>query len=376
MRKKVLQFIGSFNQGGSERQAVQLSRLLQSDGEFEVVIATLDKTGPLLDEIRNPAISEIREYKLNSFFSLAFLRQLNSCRKFLRANKIDIVHTHDFYTNVFGIFAARLAGVPVRIASKREITGFRTRQQERLERTAYRFANVVTVNANAVAKYLIAAGVKSNKIHLIYNGLDLERLKPKINARAKICETLGIPEEKRYVTLVANVHHRVKNQAMLLRCAQVLKKEFPEVHFVFAGEGERIVLLKDLAEKLGVDDVCHFIGRCRIVPELLATSEVCVLTSYSEGFSNSILEYMAAGKPVVATDVGGASECIEDAKSGFLVPSDDAQAMADKLRILLSDTQMAERFGAVGREIVEGRFSTEIQLQQAKQVYRNLLETV
>ena len=347
--------------------------MLSAEAEFGVTLATLEKDGSLLEEALDAGFRDIPEYRLNSFMSVGFLAQLWKCRRFLLDNNISLIHTHDFYTNVFGMFAGRLAGVPVRVASKRETGGVRTPIQERLERIAYRFASAVTVNAKAVEKYLTAAGVPPEKIHLTYNGIDIERLVPGNKDRSDICSELGIPAEKRFVTLVANLRHGVKNQPMLLRCARNLKEEFPDVHFVFAGEGERKRFLIELARKLGVEDRCHFIDRCRKVPELLYVSEICVLTSFAEGFSNSILEYMAAGKPVVATDVGGARECIEDGKSGFLVSSDDAGAMSQRLSELLNDTRLTAEFGAAGREIVEGRFSLEIQLQEIKALYRNLL---
>lgn len=373
MKKKVAQFVGSFHQGGSESQAVQLSRMLRAAGEFEVLILTLDKSGSLLEQFGSSEVEEISEYKLNSFLSTGFLTQLFRCAKFLRQNKIDIVHTHDFYSNVFGMFAARLAGVDIPIASRRETKGIRTRNQERLERLAFRLSTAITVNAGAVEKYLLAAGVDKRKITLIYNGVDLDKFEPVIEDRSLTCSQLGLDPEKRFVTLVANLRHGVKNQAMLLRCAKRLKEDFPDVQFVFAGEGERKRFLIELSRKLEVEDSCRFIDRCRTIPELLSISEICVLTSYAEGFPNSILEYMAAGKPVVATNVGGVGECVSDGKSGFLVGSDDDREMSAKLGILLGDGTLAKRFGDSGREIVESRFSTGIQLQEITGLYRSLL---
>jgi glycosyltransferase involved in cell wall biosynthesis len=373
---KVLQFIGSFHQGGSERQAVQLSKLLKESGRCEVFAATLDKSGVLLDEMIEAGFDEIPEYSLSSFFSFGFLRQLFACASYLRKNKIDIVHTHDFYTNVFGIFAAKLAGVKIRIASKRETTGIRTDSQERIEKFAFRLSRRITVNSAAVQKFLVGKGVSEEKIVVTYNGLDLDRIRPKMTDRTDICRELGLPPEKRFVTLVANLRHGVKNQPMLLRCAKNLKEEFPDVHFVFAGEGERKNFLLEMSKKLDVFESTHFIDRCRIVPELLSISEICVLTSYAEGFSNSILEYMAAGKPVVATDVGGARECIADGETGFLVPSDDAAAMSEKLALLLRDKSLSESFGESGRARVVSDFSTRSQLETLNGLYSELTKDV
>lgn len=372
--KRVLQLIGSFHQGGSERQAVQLSLLLKRDGEFDVTLATLDKRGSLLDEAHAGGFTDIPEYRLKSFVRFGFVRRLFECASYMRKQKFDIVHTHDFYTNVFGILAARLAGVPVRIASKRETKGVRTPAQEKAERIIYRISTAITVNSKAVGRFLEERGVESSKIRLVYNGLDTSRLEPGTSDREVICEKLGIPPDKVFVTIVANLRHGVKNQPMLLRCAKYLRDDFPDVHFVFAGEGERKDFLTDLSVRLGVEKNVHFIDRCKEVGELLYVSEVCVLTSYAEGFSNSILEYMAAAKPVVATDVGGARECVEDGATGYLVPSDDAREMADRLASLLSDPEKAAMMGQYGKTRVRERFDSSIQLANIKNLYEDLTE--
>ena len=116
----------------------------------------------------------------------------------------------------------------------------------------------------------------------------------------------------------------------------------------------------------------RFIGRCTDVPALLAESYACVLTSTAEGFSNSILEYMAAGKPVVATNVGGAAEAIVDGETGFLVESNDDNAMADCLMKLLDEETLASRMGKAGRERVKAEFSEKAQLERTIELYDSL----
>ncbi|MGI8670744.1 MAG: glycosyltransferase [Aridibacter sp.] len=373
MKINILQFIGSFHQGGSERQAVQLTKLLHFDETFNVFVATLNKEGVLLEEIENAGFIHVPEFKLTSFFNLHFLKQIKACGKFIKDNKIEIVHTHDFYTNVFGILAARYARVPVKIASKRETSGMRSANQNRIEKFIFKIADAITVNAEAVKKYLENKNIPSKKIEVIYNGLDLKRLKPEEKDRKKICEKLDLPKDEniKFITLVANLRHSVKNQPMLLRTAKHLKEDFPNAHFVFAGEGERKNYLKNMAEKLEVAENTHFIDRCRIVPELLSISYACVLTSTAEGFSNSILEYMSAAKPVVATDVGGAGEAIVDGETGFLVESNNDEAMAKCLKKLLENPAKAVEMGNLGKRRVQEKFSTETQLQNIISLYLN-----
>jgi glycosyltransferase involved in cell wall biosynthesis len=156
---------------------------------------------------------------------------------------------------------------------------------------------------------------------------------------------------------------------MFLRAAEKVLKEFPDAHFVLAGEGELLESLEHLAKELQIAENTHFIRRCKDIPELLSISYACVLTSFNEGFSNSILEYMAAEKPVVATNVGGASEAILDGETGFLVESDDDEMMAKRLIELLKDEGKARDFGEKGRKTVEEQFSCAAQLANILEIY-------
>ncbi len=369
MKKNVLQLTGSFHQGGSERQAVQLSRLLHKDDRVNLFVATLNREGVLRSEIDALGLDEIPEFRLNSFYGPNFIKQLGRSVIFLRTNRIDVIHTHDFYTNVFGMAAARLAGVKLRIASKRETGGMRSDAQDRVERFAFGRAHRIVVNSLAVRDYLIERGVEAEKPALIYNGLDLDRLVPESADPRDIRESLGIPVDGKLITLVANLRHAVKNQPMFLRAAARAIRDFPDARFVLAGEGELQAELESLANRLGIAENVHFIGRCTRVPDLLAASFAGVLTSFNEGFSNSILEYMAAGLPVVATNVGGAAEAIVEGETGSLIDSDDDEALAAKLGELLADEAKARAFGAQGRMLVRERFSIGKQLSETLELY-------
>lgn len=375
MKKNVLQIIGSFHQGGSERQAVQLARLLREDDSYKIFLAALNNEGVLRDEAERIGFAKIPEFPLTSFYDANFLKQLNRCRKYIRENEIEIVHTHDFYTNVFGIAAARLANVKVKIASKRETSGMRSPMQKRIEKRIFSLADAIVVNSKAVENYLIQEDVAAEKLNVIYNGLDLERLKPKETNRRKICEEFGLPidENIKFVTLVANLRHAVKNQQMFLRAAKRVAEKIPESHFILAGEGELKTSLENEAREFGIAERTHFIGRCAKIPELLSGSFAGVLTSIAEGFSNSILEYMAAKLPVVATNVGGAGEAIIENETGFIVESNDDEAMANRLIELLEDVEKAKRFGKCGREIVEEKFSCAAQLKTTLELYERKL---
>ena len=367
----VLQLIGSFHQGGSERQAVQLARLLRADGRVNVRIATLENDGVLREEVEKLGLEEIPEFRLTSFYNVNFVKQLLKCANFLRASKIDVINTHDFYTNIFGMLAAQIVQVPLAVASKRETGGMRSRMQKRFEKFAFKQANAIVANSEAVKNYLVAEGVSKDKIKVVYNGLDLERLTPRLTDRRAICEEMGLPADEniKFITMVANLRHEVKNQPMFLRAAAKVAPKFPNAHFVLAGEGARRAGLEKLAKDLNIAQNTHFTGRCALVPELLSISYAGVLTSFNEGFSNAILEYMAASLPVVATSVGGAGEAVIENETGFLVESDNDEMLANRLVELLEDEEKARELGANGKKIAEEKFSCAAQLENTLKLY-------
>ncbi len=306
----VLQLLDSFNQGGTEWQTVQLTRLLHESGKYRIFLASLSPEGPLRAEVERLGFHDIPSFPLQSFYNPNAMKQLARLASLMRKNKIDLVHAHDFYTNIFGIAAATLARVPARIASRRETEGIRSPAKRWLERRAFNSANAVVANAEAIRTQLISEGLPPAKVVTIHNGLNVDHVTPKPDAqRNELLASFGLPNSRRFVTIVANMRHVMKDQATFLRAAQLTREAVPDSAFILAGEGEQTPNLRQLASDLGLAENAFFIGRCNRVADLLAISDVCVLSSKGvEGFSNSILEYMAARRPVVATDIGGARE--------------------------------------------------------------------
>jgi len=365
--------IDSFEQGGSERQALQLVRQLHESGRCGVRLACLQNKGSLRGEADRLGLGEIPEHPLTSFYDRNFVTQLRRLGRFLTENEINVVHTHDFYTNIFGMTAAAMARVRARIAYKGETDGFRTAAQKRLERGAFRLAHRVVANSEAVRQRLIREGVPAEKVVKHYNGLDLKRVAVPSDARRKdFLAMLGLPE-RRFVTIVANLQHPVKDHPMFLRAAARVRAAISDAAFVIAGEGQLMPSLRELAAELNLNDDVFFIGRCEKVAELLSVSDVCALSSTAEGFSNAILEYMAAARPVVVTDVGGAREAVIEGESGYIVSAGDDQEMAARMIELLRDPERARTMGKRARSIVEEKFSCERQLANTLGLYFELL---
>jgi glycosyltransferase involved in cell wall biosynthesis len=377
LKPVVLQLIGSFHQGGSERQALQLTRLLHDSGRFRVQLACLDSEGVLRAEIEDLEVGDLPAFPLTAFYDLNALAQMRRFARYLRAYKVKVLHSHDFYTNIFGMFVGALARVPVRIASMRETGGMRTSGQRRLQRLAYSLAHHVVANSEAVRDELVKQGVSPKKVTVIYNGIDPQRVTVSESAtRRESLARVGLPPSlngrHRFVTVVANMRHEVKDLPMFLRAARRVHDAVPNAAFLLAGEGELMPSLRALARDIGIESCTYFLGRCESLADLLSISNVCVLSSKAEGFSNSILEYMAAGRPVVATDVGGAREAIVEDVTGNIVPAGDDQTMAERIIVLLSKSGPS-LMGDEGKKIVQEKFSLAAQQTRTEELYDRLI---
>jgi len=376
VKPNVLFIIDSFEQGGSERQALQLLRQLHTSSQCQVYLACLQNRGSLRLDADQLGLGEIHEYALTSFYDLNFARQIRRVMRFINEKQIDVVHTHCFYTNIFGMTGAFLARVPARVTSKGETDGFRTPMQKRAERLAFRLGHRVIANCHVVENQLIREGVSPAKIIQHYNGLDMERLKVQTGLRKEeALASFCLPRDRRLITIVANLHNPVKDHPMFLRAAARVRAAMPDAGFVIAGEGDLMEGLRTLATELGIEKDVFFIGRCDNVANLLFASDVGVLSSTAEGFANAILEYMAAGLPVVATDVGGVREAIVEGETGYVVPSGDDAKMAERIIQGLSDQQNARAMGERGKAIVAEKFSCDRHLQNTLELYDELLST-
>ena len=359
---------------------MQLTGLLVGDGRYNVSVATLERDGMLLDRMAELGFKDIPEFRLSSFYDSNALRQWRRFRRFLLEHEIAVVHAHDFYTNVFGMFGAAAARVPVRIAARRE-SAVRSKKQRLVERSAYRLAQVVVANCEEVKRQLIQEGVPAAKVQTVYNGVNLTKLAGCNDSVENIRSSFGLPALDQFVTIVANMRVHIpgpepvclKDHPTFLRAAQRVLAELPNTGFIIAGEGELKKQTEDLALELGVSDRVFFIGRCERVSDLLKISDVCVLSSISEGFSNSILEYMAASKPVVSTDVGGAREAVIDGETGYIVKARDYETMGGRILSLLHSPDRARAMGFRGRALVEEKFSCAAQLNNTLNLYDRLL---
>ena len=276
--------------------------------------------------------------------------QIARLARFIRTERIALVHAQDIYTNALGLLAARAAGVPVittRVDLGHHVVGYR----KPLTRLTCRASDRVLVNALCIRDLLVREGVEPDRVAVVRNGVDLEALDRE--AREPPAST---PPPGSWIACVANMHHPVKGQTDLLVAFRELVRTRPDARLLLVGGGVRQGILEKLARELGVADRVHFLGFRRDVPALLARATLSVSPSHAEGLSNAILEAMASRLPVVATAVGGTPELVRDGVNGLLVPPGSPGALARRMSEALADGSRGRRMGERGRRIVEREF--------------------
>lgn len=354
-RMPIAIFLSTFQPGGTERQTIELIRRLNRD-RFEVHAVCFEATGAWLPRAEACAAS-IEAFPIQGFRRPATFAQAHAFGRWCRARGIRILYTADFYTNVFGLPAAAVAGVPVRLASRREINAGKRRSQIVLQRAAYACAHGVIANCEAAAERLAEERVPRGRVHVIPNGIDVAQYPPRAGVRPI-----------RRIVMVANLRPE-KAHEVLFAAAQIVLRRVPDLEIVIAGGGPRRAELEALASSMEIAPRVRFLGHCDDVAGLLAQCDAFVLTSRSEAFPNSVLEAMAAGLPVVASRIGGIRELIEHQRTGVLVPPGDPRALAYALLDLMQWERHAHALGEAARHAVAARYSFDRMVVAFERLY-------
>jgi glycosyltransferase involved in cell wall biosynthesis len=369
-RIRLLNVLTSFQIGGTERQVVNLA-LGFDRSRFDLHLACLRNTGELLREVERLPVPRPVFNIGRRLYGPRTLWQAFRLARYVRRNLIQIVHSYGFYSNVFAVPAARMAGASIIVASIRDRGDILTPAQRRIQQWACRLADCVLVNAEAIRDTLIEQGYRPDNIVVIRNGIVLSRF-GKRERGAALRRELGLPPSAPLVFVFSRLN-RMKGVEYFLDAAALLAPRFPEVRFLIVGDGAGRWELEAHAGRLGLAERVTFTGFRTDVPDLLPEAAISVLPSLSEGLSNSLLESMASGVPVVAARVGGNPEIVEHDVSGLLVPARDSAALAGAIGSLLQDPRLAARLGEAGRRRVTELFSMERSLSEVEGLYERLI---
>lgn len=368
-RIKLLTMLTNFHIGGTERQVTNLALRIDSS-RFDLHLGCLRNAGELLQEIEPLRVPK-PVFEIGSLYGLKTAWQALRFAYYVRKNRIQIVNSYGFYPNVFAVVAARFGGADVVIASIRDRGDILTPAQRRFQKIVCRLADCVLVNAEAIRETLIAQGYDPAKIVVIRNGIVLSRYQSAAQGE-RIRRELGVPAEAPIIIMFSRLN-RMKGAEYFLEAAEIVAQRRPDARYLIVGDGANRRDLEERAAASGVKERAIFTGFRTDVPDLLAESAISVLPSLSEGLSNSLLEAMAAGIPVIATRVGGNPEIIEDGVSGLLAPPRDAKALADAMIALLEDPTRAQHMGEAGLRRVAELFSVERSVAEVENLYRKLV---
>jgi glycosyltransferase involved in cell wall biosynthesis len=348
-------FMTRFQPGGTEHQMIELIRRLDP-ARFRVHVACFHKEGSWLPRVVSRAAS-IAEFPIRGFARPAAALQLVRFARWCRRERVAVVQTCDLYANTFGLPGAAIAGVPLRIGSRRELNPDKSRSQIALQRQAYRFATKVVANSASAAEALKKEGLAPESIAVIANGIDGGRFQPHLPGRPL-----------RTIITVANLRPEKGHETVIGAAASVAATH-PHVRFRFVGDGPRRKTLESLVRARGLEERIEFLGHREDIPALLSNADAFVLASRSEAFPNGVIEAMAAGLPVVASGVGGLLDLVDNGRTGILVPPGDPQALASALRGLLNDPARAASLGSEARREVLSRYSFDRMVAAFEDLY-------
>jgi glycosyltransferase involved in cell wall biosynthesis len=360
--------------GGTENHFMTLSRALDPR-RFAVRFACLRRWGPFVTELSERKVP-LTEYRVETFRSMnAFVQQARLARD-VRRQAIDIVHTYSFYGNVFAIPPGRLSA-PVVVASIRDRGPYLTAMQRRVQRHVCRLADCVLVNAEAVKSWLVGDGYDASKIVVIPNGVDLSRFAIR-GDRAAIRRALGVPPDTKLVAVVSRLT-ALKGIEDFIDAAALVAARRPNARFLIVGEPSPINNrayvegLRARTAERGIADRVIFTGLRSDVPALLSAVDVSVMPSLNEALSNVLLESMAAGAAVVATDVGGTAEALVDGRNGVLVPPANPSRLAEAILPLVDHPSRAAQLGDNARRTIGDRYSLDRMVASTEALYDYLL---
>ncbi|MFX0199070.1 MAG: glycosyltransferase [Candidatus Hodarchaeota archaeon] len=327
------------------------------------------KTAPEMIRMLNVEVIYI---DLKKTFSLKAVKTLFQIKHIIKKRNIGIVQTFHPMGDFYGTIAAKFSGVS-RIISNRRDMGFNTPKKMLLvQRQVNHFVSRFIAPCEAVKKKVISdENVKSSRIEVIRNGVNLDVFKNRQKCRQFLAE-FGINDHEQLVGVVANLYP-IKGVHYLIKSIPIVKNSIENVRFIIVGEGIMHEELKDLARRINVDKSIIFTGKRLDIAPILSSFDLFVNPSLSEGSSNAIIEAMAAGLPVVATNVGGNLELIAHGDSGLLVPPKDEHSIAEAIVRLLNDEPLRLNMGAAARSFAEQNHDINTMMNALEELYIRMM---
>ena len=349
------------DQGGVERDVTKIAMHLDRS-RFEPHVGTFYAKGLRYEELRSAGIP-ILDLPLRSLLSLDAIRLAAKVRSYIKQQRIQIVHAYDA-SGVFVLPVARLVGVPVTIGSQLSYRDILDKRTQMLLRMSDYLPDAILVNCDAMRHYMIEdEHVAAKRLEICYNGVDTAQFFPP-KSRSAVASLIGI---------VCALRHE-KNLPLLQEAFATVRYLQPDMKLVFVGSGSELKALQENAARLGIADASVFVPASRDVPNWLRAMDIFVLPSYSESFSNSLLEAMACGCAVVGSRIGGTPELTgNNEERGLLFNSGDIQGLAAQLARLIQNPELRRELGVRAAQFAKENLSIQIAAERTGAMYERLL---
>jgi L-malate glycosyltransferase len=347
---------------GGQRQALFLARELKKNGfRFTFVV---QPDSPLHQKAAAEGLPVLplrmkSEMDIAASFRLAAAMKREGCR---------LAHFHDAHAVAVGGRAARRARVPIRIISRR--VDFPLKRNPFSRKKYTKDVDLIIAISEGVKDVLIKGGIAPAAIEVIPSGIDFSPFDA-VKDRGFLRREFGFSPDDYLIGIVAALEDH-KGHKDLLEAARILKLRASKIKIVIVGKGSLDVELDQRSRDLQVDDVVYFLGFRQDVPRILASLDLFVLSSRLEGLGSSIMDAMASGLPVVATEVGGIPEVVVKNETGLLVPPHDPERLAEAILQIHHDRPLAARLGRRGREVAHEKFSAEAMARRIITAYEKI----
>lgn len=371
---RVVTLVDRLGTGGAERLAIQTTTRLDPERFERTLVASRDFGVAVSQQHVANALADLRAAGVR----VIGLKRTSALQvwawwplyRLLRRERVDVLHSHKFGSNLWGTIIGRLARVPVIVAHEHtwSYEGQPLRKLADRAVIARGSSALIAVSREDQRRMVEVERIRPQDTLFIPNGIPA----PPPAAGGDVRAELGVAADAPVIGTVSVLRPQ-KALDVLLRATKLLVAEFPALRLLIAGEGDRREALEALTAELGLDDHVMFLGVRTDVPDVLAALDLAVSTSDFEGSPLSVMEYMEAARPVVATRVGGVPDLIDDGEQGLLVEPQDPVAFAAAVAQLLRDPERARRMGERGRERRRTEFDIGVMVQRLEALYEELL---
>lgn len=370
---RVLHVVQSMETGGLENGIVNLVNHSNSD-DFIVDILCLREKGELAQRINNPNSQVFFDGNNDHGKLLAIKKVYRQCKRY----QYDIVHSHGYATMLASYIGGSLAGCPYIINGEHGTLYHDSKKEILLQRFLFnRMKLNLSVSQVLTDTICQLFSVSQQKFKTIINGVDTEKFQPEKvsqNIKGSLRKELQLSPENIIIGSVGRLV-TVKNYPSLIRAMKLVKEEVPGAKLLLAGDGAERSKLENLISELKLSDQVYLLGRRDDVADLMKLYDVFVLPSFSEGLSNTLLESMSSGTPVVASNVGGNAEIVAEGSSGYLYPSDDVDSLAKILINLIQEKDNCLSLGRQARKHIEDNFSIATMVKNYEDTYQDIVLT-